>query len=101
MWGVVIPFGPRSRGAVRWLRADAGYTRAAAVKVLKQVPVAELFGAHGTKVCTVIDIAGELTLATAARLAANRDVRAGEAQTRLWRAWMSPRHPQFAGFHGS
>src|SRR5262249_21311274 len=47
------------------LLPGARYTRAAAVKVLEQVPVAELFGAHGAKVCTIIDIAGELTQDTA------------------------------------
>jgi len=82
------------------LRADAGYTRAAAVKVLKQVAVGELFGAHGSKVCTVINAAGELTLETAGRLAESRHAHASEAASRLWRAWIARHQVLFAGYRG-
>jgi hypothetical protein len=71
------------------LRSDAGYTRAAAVKILRAVPVASLFGAHGAKVCAVIEAAAKLTLAQATRLAQLRQPAAGDAQTRLWRRWFT------------
>ena len=71
------------------LRADAGYTRAAAVKILQSVPVATLFGVHGAKVCAVIEAATELTLPQATRLAELRQPAAGDAQTRLWQHWLA------------
>ena len=71
------------------LRADAGYTRAAAVKILRAVPVATIFGAHGAKVCAVIDAAARLTHELATRLAERRHRDAGDAQTRLWRRWLA------------
>jgi hypothetical protein len=83
------------------LRADVGFTRAAAVKVLKEVPTAALFGAHGAKVCAVIDIASALTLECATRLAATRHAQAGEAQTRIWRAWLAGQPPQSSRYDGS
>jgi hypothetical protein len=78
------------------LLQDAGYTRAAGVKVLESVSVADLFGAHGAEVCTIINVACELTLDVAARLAEARHVEAGDAQTRLWRAWAARECPQLA-----
>lgn len=70
------------------LRPDAGYTRAAAVKILHAVPVATLFGPHGEQVCAVIETATELTLARAARLRELRHREAGDAQNRVWRRWL-------------
>ena len=70
------------------LRPDAGYTRAAAVKILHAVPVATLFGQHGEPVCAVIEAAAALTLAQAKRLSEGRHRDAGAAQTRLWRRWL-------------
>jgi hypothetical protein len=70
------------------LRADAGYTRAAAVKILHAVPVATLFGPHGAQVCAVIEAAAGLTLARPTRLAERRHSAAGDAQTRVWRRWL-------------
>ena len=70
------------------LRADAGYTRAAAVKILRTVPVATLFGHHGELVCSVIEAAAALTLAQAKRLREGRHPDAGATQTRLWRRWL-------------
>jgi hypothetical protein len=71
------------------LRPDAGYTRAAAVRILQAVPVATLFGPHGEQVCTVIEAAAELTLARAARLRELRQRDAGGAQNRVWRRWLA------------
>jgi hypothetical protein len=71
------------------LRDDAPYTRAAAVKVLEEIPVASLFGARGAQVCTVIAAASELTLERAEALPGARHREAGAAQTRVWRRWLS------------
>jgi hypothetical protein len=71
------------------LRGDAGYTRAAAVAILHAVPVATLFGAHGAQVCAVIEVAAELTLELAVRLAGRRHRDAGDAHERLWRRWLT------------
>jgi hypothetical protein len=73
----------------RDLLDDAGYTRAAGVRVLHEVPVAVLFGSHGAEVCAVIDAAAGLTLERTARLAAARRRDAGRAQTRAWQQWLS------------
>lgn len=70
------------------LRPDAGYTRAAAVKILHAGPVATLFGQHGEPVCAVIEAAAGLTLDQATRLREGRHRDAGAAQTRLWRRWL-------------
>ena len=70
------------------LRADAGYIRAAAVKILHAVPVAILFGPHGEQVCAVIEAAAALTLSQATRLGESRHREAGEAQRRMWRRWL-------------
>jgi hypothetical protein len=77
------------------LAPDAGFVRAATVTVLDQVPVATLFGAHGAKVCAVIDAAGELTPKRAMQVAGARHPQAGEAYTRAWHIWLAREHPNF------
>jgi len=77
------------------LAPDAGLVRVATVTVLDQVPVATLFGAHGAKVCAVIDAAGELTPERAMQLAGARHPQAGEAYTRAWHIWLAREHPNF------
>jgi hypothetical protein len=72
-----------------------GYTRAAVVTVLEQMPVTALFGAHGTEVCAVVDAADALTLERAVQLAGARHPRAGQAYTRAWHAWLADKHPGF------
>jgi hypothetical protein len=70
------------------LRPDAGYTRAAVVKILHAVPVATLFGPHGEQVCAVIETAAALTMAQAMRLGESRHRDAGDAHRRVWRGWL-------------
>src|SRR5262245_1192591 len=90
LWVVEIVDAITSRDGAARLRGDAGYIRAAAVKILCAVPVATLFGAHGGQVCTVIEAAAGLDLARAARLAEKRHPDAGDAQTRIWKRWLPP-----------
>jgi hypothetical protein len=71
------------------LRADAPYTRAVAVDVLEEAPVAALFGAHGAAVCEVIAAAGEVDLDGARRLAAARPREAADAYSRAWATWLA------------
>jgi hypothetical protein len=71
------------------LRKDIWYTRAAAVKVLHEMPVATLFGNCGAEVCAVIEAATGLTLERAIRLANARHRDAGGAQTRVRKHWLS------------
>jgi hypothetical protein len=70
------------------LRSDARYVRAAAVKVLHELPVATLFGQHGAKVCAVIEAAANLTVERAVRLVGARHPNAGRTQTRVWKLWL-------------
>lgn len=72
LWAVEIVDAVTAQDGAGGLRADAGYTRAAAVKILHAVPVAALFGAHGAEVCAVIEAAAKLDLAGAERLAEMR-----------------------------
>jgi len=88
LWAVEIVDAVTAQDGAGGLRADAGYTRAAAVKILHAVPVAALFGAHGAEVCAVIEAAAKLDLAGAERLAEMRHPGAGDAQNRVWRRWL-------------
>jgi len=87
---VVDPIGAedeRDAGLAPLSRGGA-YTRAAAIKVLHELPVAALFGSRGAKVCAVIEAAASLTLEQAVRLAEARHSSASDAQTRAWRRWL-------------
>jgi hypothetical protein len=65
-----------------------GWTRAASVRILAEIPCATLFGAHGAEVCAVLDAAAHLTIEQALALAANHDFWAAtSAAARLERAW--------------
>lgn len=74
---------------------NAGYTRAAVVTVLEQMPLTALFGAHGARVCAVVDAADALTLERAVRLAGARHPQAAQAYTRVWHAWLAQERPGF------
>jgi hypothetical protein len=74
---------------------NAGYTRAAVVTVLEQMPLTAFFGFHGAEVCTVIDAVDALTLERATQLAGARHPQAGQAYTRTWHAWLTEKHPGF------
>jgi hypothetical protein len=66
----------------------AGWTRAAIVRILAEIPCATLFGTHSAEVCAVLEAAAHLTIEQALALAANHDEGAAiSAAARLERAW--------------
>lgn len=74
-------------------REGAGYTRAVAVKVLREVPVSVLFGERGEDVLRVIDRAASVTADEATALAARTTEAAGGAYSRAWNAWLARVEP--------
>jgi hypothetical protein len=70
------------------LRSDAGYVRAIAVAVVDELPVSGLFGPHGHAVCSVIEAAMGLEVATVELLARARHTDGGQAYSRAWNAWL-------------
>lgn len=87
----ITPAEMKALGAT--LTSDAGYTRAAAIRVVEEANVATLFGAHGDAVVKVIAAAQALSLDTATRLSAARDAEAAKAQTRVWKRWLAKQSP--------
>jgi hypothetical protein len=71
----------------------AGYTRAVAVRVLRELPVAMMFGAHGDDVLRVIARAASLEPGEAAALASRTTAAAREAYSRAWNAWLTLMKP--------
>jgi hypothetical protein len=71
--------------------ATANYTRAVAVRVVAEIPVASVFGVHGEAVVGLLSFASGLDAATAERLAANRHPEAGRAYSRAWQRWLGER----------
>jgi hypothetical protein len=70
-------------------REGAGYTRALAVRIGRELPVAMLFGPHGEDVVRVIEAAASIEVAQAAELAARSSAPAREAFSRAWRGWLA------------
>jgi hypothetical protein len=68
--------------------AHANYTRALAVKVVEEVPVARLFGDHGEAVVAVLSFATHLDVTMAKRLAELRHPDADQAYSRAWHRWL-------------
>jgi hypothetical protein len=71
----------------------ARYTRAHAVRVLEEVPVSILFGAHGDAVCELLERAGRIELEDVARIGAAVHPRAGETYSRVWERWIGAEVP--------
>ncbi len=69
-------------------QAYANYTRAVAVRVIEEVPVASLFGANGHGVCQVIERAGAVTIEDVALLAEAVHADARGAFSRVWSRWL-------------
>jgi hypothetical protein len=67
------------------------YTRAEAVQVEEELPVSFLFGPHGAAVCAIIDAAKTLSVEQAAALSSTRHPKAGQAYSRIWKAWLKDR----------
>ena len=63
------------------------YTRAVAVRLVRRLPLHELFGPHGEGVAWVADRAAALTRQDAGTLADNRAPEAGRLYSRAWLNW--------------
>ena len=72
--------------------ATAPYTRAVAVRVLEEQPVAQLFGSHGDAVCNVIGKARDLTLEDVLMLG-DAVPEARDAYSRTWNLWLAQVEP--------
>ncbi|MBI3561281.1 MAG: hypothetical protein HY080_06140 [Gammaproteobacteria bacterium] len=68
--------------------ASAGYTRAVAIRVIEELPLALLFGPQGEAICAVISRAGNLELDDIPSLAKARCPEASEVYSRVWRKWL-------------
>ncbi|WP_304179969.1 hypothetical protein [Phenylobacterium aquaticum] len=66
----------------------ARYTRAVAVKVVREEDASQLFGPGGKAILPVLDAASNLVRSRAELLASARHADAADACDRLWRAWM-------------
>ena len=64
------------------------YTPAWAVKVIREVATACLFGLHGAEVCSIINAATTLTIKQAIALGQNRHPDASLANSRAWHVWI-------------
>jgi hypothetical protein len=70
---------------------EHGYTRAAVVRLVEELPLPVLFGSHGQAVVKVIDAAMALDAHQAQALAEHRHADAEPACARVWRAWLGER----------
>lgn len=77
------------RAAPEQPNSSANYTRAVAVRVLEEVPVARLFGIHGERVCEIVAKASELQIEQVVALAEALDLGAADdAYSRAWDSWL-------------
>ena len=74
-------------------RRGAGYTRAVAIRVIREVPLAMLYGPHGEGVVRVLERAGALDQAQAEALGTRVTAAAGDAYARAWRSWLDRVRP--------
>jgi hypothetical protein len=70
---------------------EHGYTRAAAVRILEELPLPVLFGPHGEQVVRVIGAAVAIDAQRAQALSESRHPDAPQACARVWRAWLGDR----------
>lgn len=75
-------------------RRDAGYTRAVAVTIISEAPMASLFGDHGEAVVALLSRAERLDAEQVGRLAAARVEGAGAANDRAWKNWAAANRPE-------
>lgn len=68
--------------------ASAGYTRAVAIRVIEELPLALLFGPQGEAVCSVINRARNLAIDDMHSLATARHPDVGMVYSRVWRTWL-------------
>jgi hypothetical protein len=80
------------------IRADAKYVRAIGFKILAEIPVSRLFGAHGGAVCAVIDAAHRLDLSQAAKLSECRHGELDRLFSRAWSVWIDSVESQIPNY---
>ena len=66
---------------------EGNYTRAVAVRILRQVAPHELFGPNGEAVVWILDRAAQLTREDAETLSQHRAADAGRIYSRAWLSW--------------
>lgn len=70
-------------------RSTANYVRAVEVKVVEELPLAQLFGAKGEAVVRVIESARTMNIQHLAALLQTADKRAVEIYSEAWNRWLS------------
>jgi hypothetical protein len=100
LWAVeIIEADPEAQ---QGLVPNAWYTRATAVNVVEELPLARLFGHHGEPVCRIIETARQIDLERVQRLAEARSPSADDAYSAAWNTWLSsadPASPHLGGDH--
>ncbi|MBM3116082.1 hypothetical protein [Jeongeupia naejangsanensis] len=73
--------------------ADAGYVRATAVHVVRELSPAILFGANGEAVASILSVAAQLTLVQRDQLARLHSEAGDEAYSQVWNRWLVESDP--------
>lgn len=73
--------------------ASAGYVRATAVRVVRELPSALLFGGNGEAAASILDVASQLTLEQRDQLARLHSEAGDDAYSRVWSQWLVESEP--------
>lgn len=76
--------------------ASAGYVRATAVRVVRELPPAILFGANGEAVASILAVASQLTLEQRDQLASLHSEASDDACSQVWNRWLVELDPTSA-----
>lgn len=87
------------RRATEQPQASAGYVRATAVRVVRELPTAMLFGANGEAVASILNVASRLTLEQRNQLAGLHSQAGDDAYSQAWNRWLHESDPKSA-YHG-
>lgn len=68
---------------------DANYTRAVAVKIIRELPLTLLFGENGESICKILAAISTLDLSQVAALAMAVKPEAAFLYTRVWNDWLA------------
>lgn len=81
------------RRATEQPRAGAGYVRATAVRIVRELPPSSVFGAHGRAIEEVLWTASQLTIEQRDFLAKHRDQATDEVFSAAWNRWLAKVEP--------
>jgi len=73
--------------------ASAGYIRATAVRVVRELPSAMLFGASGEAVASILSVAAQLTMDQRDQLARMHNEAGDDAYSQAWNRWLIESDP--------